>query len=102
MRLFIEIPEEFEEYFQTDRFVTFMHWITEDAEANEDIRGMEFIDMFKDAFMNAVSIQGADNCLHRLPCGLCMYLKTLCPLGNVGTVGAKGNEGNCQANKEGE
>lgn len=24
----------------------------------------------------------ANNCIHRLPCGLCTYMHILCPLGN--------------------
>ena len=42
-----------------------------------------------------------NNCIHRLPCGLCTLLRTLCPLGNGGTVGINWNEVTCQtADKE--
>ena len=43
-----------------------------------------------------------NNCIHRLPCGLCTFLHTLCPLGNVGTVGINWNEVTCQTDKGGE
>ena len=41
-----------------------------------------------------------NSCIHRLPCGLCTYLRTLCPLG--GNIGINWNEVTCQTNKEGE
>ena len=44
-----------------------------------------------------------NNCIHRLPCGLCTLLREICPLGNVGTVSINWNEVTCQAgDKEGE
>ena len=35
------------------------------------------------------------NCIHRLPCGLCVLLHSLCPLGNIGTVGISWGEVTC-------
>ena len=42
-----------------------------------------------------------NNCIHRLPCGLCTLLRTLCPLENAGTVDINWNEVTCQMAEEG-
>lgn len=40
---------------------------------------------------------GINNCIHRLPCGLCTYLRTICPLGNIGTPMVTWGEVTCDA-----
>lgn len=43
-----------------------------------------------------------NNCIHRLPCGLCTLLRTLCPLGTVGINWNNVGEVTCQTAEEGE
>ena len=56
MKMLIDIPKEFEQHFQADRFNDSLHRLSEDAHLLAGIYEQETALMLSEAFKNAVSI----------------------------------------------
>ena len=56
MKLFIEIPKEFEQHFQADRFDDSLHRLSADAHSLAGLYEQETASMLSEAFKNAVTV----------------------------------------------